>query len=92
LGLDKDVRIATYVVADTLLLENQSVYALIDFGATHFFVVRKIENKLKRKSLKLEKRFLISTHLGDVVTIEHIYKVVKITIGGYDTKVDVMPL
>jgi len=44
------------------------------------------------KIIKLEKRFLISTYLGDVVTIEHIYKGVKITIEGYDTKVDVMPL
>jgi hypothetical protein len=54
-----------------------------------FFVARKIENELKK--LK-KRRFLISTPLGDAVTIKHVYMEIKIIIRGYDAKVDVMPL
>jgi hypothetical protein len=43
----EDVRAATDVVAGTLLLESQHVYTLIDPGATHSFVARKWEDKLK---------------------------------------------
>jgi hypothetical protein len=75
-----------------LLLEDHFVYVLIDPGAIHFFVERKIKNKLKKQPFKLEKRFLIIIPLGDVVVVEHVYRGVKITIEGYDTEVDVMPL
>jgi hypothetical protein len=75
-----------------LLLEDHFVYVLIDPGAIHFFVERKIKNKLKKQPFKLEKRFLIITPLGDVVVVEHVYRGVKITIEGYDIEVDVMPL
>ena len=57
------------------------MYVLIDLGVTYFFVARKIKNELKKKRLKLKKkRFLISTPLGDAVTIKHVYMEVKIPI------------
>ena len=68
------------------------MHVLIDPGAIHFFVARKIKNRLKKQPMKLEKGFLSSIPLGDAVLIEHMYKGVKIVIRGYDMEVNVMPL
>lgn len=88
----EDVWAATDVVVGTSLLENQYVHILMDLGATYSFMARKIENILKKQPIKLEKGFFISTSLGDVVLVEHMYKSVKVTIEGYGMEVNVMPL
>jgi len=62
---------------------------LIDLGATHSFVTKIIENKLKKPPVKLEN--LISISLRDAVYVEHLYNEVKISIGEYDIEVNVMP-
>lgn len=85
----KDVQTSTNVVAGTLLLENQFIHVLIDLGATHSFVTKIIENKLKKPPVKLEN--LISISLRDAVYVEHLYNEVKISIGEYDIEVNVMP-
>jgi len=63
---------------------------LIDVGATHSFVAKIIENKLKKPPTKLEN--LISISLRDAVYVEHLYNKVKISIGEYNMEVNVMPI
>ena len=88
----KDVRATTDVVAGTLLLESQHVYTLIDPGATHSFVARKWEDKLKVQPRKVEKRVVISTPLGETVLIEYVYRGCWVKIGDVEMRVDLLPL
>ena len=88
----EDVQAVMNIVTGTSLLENQYVNVLMDLGAKYSFMARKIKNILKKHPVKLEKRFFISTSLGDVVIVEHMYKNVKVTIKGFDMEVNVMPL
>lgn len=80
------------VLACTLLLYFQQAYCLIDLNATHFFVARKIEGKLKVQLIKLEKRFKISKPLEDVMLVGYTYKGTRITIEEYNMKVNLLPL
>lgn len=68
------------------------MYFFIDLGATHSFVARKIESKLNIQPLKLENRFLISTPLGDIVFMNHIYTSIRVTIERHDMVTNLMPL
>jgi hypothetical protein len=41
---------------------------------------------------KLDKGVTISTHLGENIDIDDVYKWVQMYIGGYELRVDLMPL
>jgi hypothetical protein len=49
------------------------VYVLIDHGTTHLFVARRFENILSVQSIRVEKSFVISTYLGEVICVGYIY-------------------
>jgi hypothetical protein len=74
----ENARVATNVVACTLLLENHYVYVLIDPSSTHSFVARKIKDKLNVQPIRLKKIFLISTPFGDIVFVNHMHKSIRI--------------
>jgi hypothetical protein len=80
------------VVAGTLLLESQHVYTLIDRGATHSFVARKWEDKLKVQPMRVEKEVVIGTPLGETVLIVYVYKGCRVTIEDVEMRVDLLPL
>jgi hypothetical protein len=68
------------------------VHALIDLRATHSFVANKIVEKIEKKPSRVEKGFTISTHLGEVVVINVVYKGIGISIEGLKLGVDLIPL
>jgi len=88
----EDMRAATDVVAGTLLLKSQHVYTLIDPGATHSFVARKCEDKLKMQPIRVEKGVVIGTPLGKTVLIEYVYKGCRVRIRDVEMRVDLLPL
>jgi hypothetical protein len=88
----EDMRVATDVVAGTLLLESLHVYTLIDLGATHSFVARKYKDKLKVQPMRVEKGVVIGTSLGKTVLIEYVYKGCWVRIGDVEMRVDLLPL
>jgi len=88
----EDVRAATDVVAGILLLKSQHVYTLIDPSATHSFVARKWEDKLKVQPMRVEKGVVIGTPLGETVLIEYVYKGCRVKIGDVEMMVDLLPL
>jgi len=88
----EDMRAATDVVSGTLLLESQLVYTLIDPGATHSFVARKCEDKLKVQPMRVGKGVVIGTPLGETVLIEYVYKGCRVRIGDVEMMVDLLPL
>jgi hypothetical protein len=55
-------------------------------------VARKIKSKPNIQPLKLENRFLISTPLGDIVFINHIYMSIRVTIERHDMVTNLMSL
>jgi len=88
----KEAQAVLNVVASTLFLNSQQVYALIDPGATYSFIVKRFESKLKVKPIKLDKGFIINTPLRDVVCVHYMYKGVMVKIKGLDVDVNLMPL
>jgi hypothetical protein len=66
----EEVKVAPDIDAGALLLNSQSVYALIDLDVTHSFVSTRIEKKLNVLPNKMEKRLVISTLLEETVDIE----------------------
>ena len=88
----EDMRAATDVVAGTLLLKSQHVYTLIDPGATHSFIARKWEDKLKVQPMRMEKGVVIGTPLGETILIEYVYKGCRVRIGDVEMRVDLLPL
>jgi len=88
----EDMRAATDVVVGTLLLESQPIYTLIDPGATHSFVARKCEDKLKVQHMRVGKGVVIGTPLGETVLIEYVYKGCWVGIYDVEMRVDLLPL
>jgi hypothetical protein len=88
----KEAQAVLNVVASTLFLNSQQVYALIDPGATYSFIVKRFESKLKVKPIKLDKGFIINTPLRDVVCVHYMYKGVMVKIKGLDVDVNLTPL
>jgi hypothetical protein len=66
----EEVRVAPDIDPGALLLNSQSVYALIDLDVTHSFVSTRIEKKLNVLPNKMEKKLVISTLLEETVDIE----------------------
>ena len=66
----EEVKVAPDIDAGALLLNSQSVYALIDLDVTHSFVSTRIEKKLNVLPNKMEKKLVISTLLEETVDIE----------------------
>jgi len=58
------------------------VYVLFDHGATHSFVLDKIEKKLNIQPDKLEKRLvIISTSLSETIDIDFVFQRILVNIG-----------
>jgi hypothetical protein len=65
---------------------------LIDPGATHSFVANKIRGKIGKRPSRVERGFMISTPLGEVVVIDVVCKGIGISIDGLELGVDLIPL
>jgi hypothetical protein len=65
---------------------------LIDPGATHSFVANKIVGKIGKRPSRVERGFMISTPLGEVVAIDVVYKGIGIRIDGLELGVDLISL
>lgn len=81
--IQEDVGVAPNVVAGTLILDCIQVYA---------FVSCQIITKLHVSPNKLDKGVTISTHLGENIDIDDVYKWVQMYIRGYELRVDLMSL
>jgi len=79
-------------VVGIIFLNSQQVYILFDPEATHLFMSYQVVNKLHVLPSKLKKRLIVSTPLGETIDIDHTFKGIKITIRGYNMKVDLVPL
>jgi predicted aspartyl protease len=88
----EEVRVAPNIVAGTLQLNSLSVHALIDPGATHSFVANTIIRKIGKRPSSVERGFMISTPLGEVVVIDVVYKGIGISIDGLELGADLIPL
>ena len=65
---------------------------MIDPGATLSFVANKIMGKIGKRPSRVERGFMISTPLGEVVVIDVVYKGIEISIDGLELGVDLIPL
>jgi hypothetical protein len=73
-------------------MNNLNVHVLFDPGATHSFIAKRIVTKL-RKGVEVVKRgFIIGTLMGNMVETYKLYVGVGVTLAGYRTKVDLIPL
>jgi len=88
----EEVRVAPNVVAGTLQLNSLPVHALTDSEATHSFVANKIMGKIVKRPNRVERGFMISTPLGEVVVIDVVCKGIGISIDGLELGVDLIPL
>jgi hypothetical protein len=88
----KEVRAASDVVAGTLLMNNFSVHVLFDLGAIHSFIAKRTVINLKRGVKVVKKVFVIGTPMGNMVETNIIYVGVGVSLAGYETMVDLIPL
>jgi hypothetical protein len=65
---------------------------LIYHGATHSFVANRIVEKLGKDLNKVNKRFTISTPLGETMNIDFVYKGIRVSIHGLEMRVDLLLL
>jgi len=63
---------------------------LIDPRSTYSFVANKIIGELRKKPSRVEREFMISTLLGEVVNINVIYKGVGIGIDRLKLKINLI--
>jgi hypothetical protein len=88
----EEVRAASDVVAGTLPMNNFNVHVLFDPGATHSFIAKRIVIKLRKGVEIVEKGFVIGTPMGNMVETNIVYMDVGVSLSGYETKVDLIPL
>ena len=87
-----DVRATPDVVTGTLHLDSQQVFALLDLGATHSFVAKRFKSKSSVKPVRVNPEFVISTPLGEAISVEHMYTGVNVMVEGLVIEVDLLPL
>jgi len=88
----EDVGTMPDIVAGTLQLSLIQVYALIDPGASHFFVAHRITRNLNVLPSRLNVGMVVSTPLGKNINIDEVYKGVILNIEGAELRADLMPL
>jgi len=88
----EEVRAASDVVAGTLLMNNFNVHVLFDSGATQSFIARRIVTELRKGVEIVEKGFVIGTPMGNMVETNIMYVDVGVSLFGYETEVDLIPL
>jgi hypothetical protein len=88
----EEVKVASDVVAGTQLMNNINVL-VFELGATHLFITRRIVTKIGRGGESNRKKgFIIRTPIGNRVETDSIYVGVGVSLPGYETKVNLMPL
>ncbi|XP_052302021.1 uncharacterized protein LOC112323659 [Populus trichocarpa] len=88
----EEVRAASDVVAGTLLLNDFNMHVLFYPGTTHSFIAKRIVIKLRKGVEIVEKGFLIGTPMGNMVETNIVYVDVGVSLSGYETEVDLIPL
>jgi hypothetical protein len=73
-------------------LNSLYVCALIGPIKMHLFIARKIMGKHREKPSKTYKRFINSTLLEEDENVNHVYKGLRVSIGGCEMKIDLIPL
>jgi len=75
-----------------LLMNNFNVHVLFDLGATYSFIAKRIIAKLRMGVGVVEKGFIIGTPMGNMVEKNIVYVSVRVSLSGYETEVDLIPL
>ena len=88
----EEARAASDVVAGTLLLNDFNMHVLFDPGATHSFIAKRSVTKLRKEVEIVEKGFVIGTPMGNMVETNIVYVDVGVSLSGYETEVDLIPL
>ncbi|XP_070032130.1 uncharacterized protein [Nicotiana tomentosiformis] len=65
---------------------------LFNPGSTHSYVSSHFAHYLDMPRDSLVTHAHVSTLVGDYIIVDHVYRLCVVTIGGYDTKVDLLPL
>jgi hypothetical protein len=88
----EDVRAASDVVAGMLQMNDYQMHVLFDSGATHSFIANKNVTKLSKETKRVEKGFIIGTHLDETVETNVVFERMGININGCELEADLIPL
>ncbi|XP_070010152.1 uncharacterized protein [Nicotiana sylvestris] len=81
-----------YVVPCILTVQYHDVYALIDLGSTMSYVTPFVSIGFGIEPDQLHELFLVSTPVGESITVAGVYKGCVVTIQGRDTLSDLIEL